>query len=270
VDRVVVNGSAPAPVESGRSDNDRYVARVLVEDGQLDTSFAANGKTSVDLGELGLSDGARRLVVLEDGGVVSSGYTNITGSGNHIQLLRLDSSGALVEGYSYQSSAACGKAQVGVICSNPLLSEGGFAEAYGVVVQQDGRMVTTGYGRPSSTSSGATDLVSFRFDGTSMDTSYGTAGALIIDSGREERGRDAVGLSDGRIVHVGKYDAVAAIYVTDVDGTLDPEFGDHGVRTYPRHDGNLFDVDARGGTVAAVGSTATTEGAFLVLLNTVE
>jgi hypothetical protein len=101
-----------------------------------------------------------------------------------------------------------------------------------------------------------------------MDSSYAGVGGLIIDSGLEDRSRDVISLDDGRVVHVGKNAGVAAVYVTDVDGNLDPAFGTDGVQTYPAHDGNLYDVDATADLIASVGSTASTaDGAFLVLLN---
>ncbi len=264
--KIVLFGYAPAPVATTRTDNDRYVARVLLSDGSLDTSFSGDGLFSIDFGEKKLSDGTRRGVVLGDGTIVSSGYTEFPDTRHHIELLKLSPAGVPVADFSFNGDNSCGAQQDGVICSNPNLPDGGFAEAYGVAVQADGRLVTTGYGAPASDSTG-TDLVSFRFDGASMDNDYATVGALIIDSGAEERGRDIVALEDGRLVHVGKYSAVAALYVTDSEGELDANFGDSGIRRYPLHDGNLFDVDAKGELIASVGgATATTAGAYFVLL----
>jgi hypothetical protein len=170
--------------------------------------------------------------------------------------------------FGFQGDAVCGTEQDGVICSNPVIADGGYAEAYGLAVQADGRMVTTGYGSPVSAinTTGAQDVVSFRYSDNAIDATYAGVGGLILDSGLEDRGRDVVALEDGRLVHVGKRGAVAGIYVTDADGHLDEEFGDSGIRAYPVHSGNLYDVDTKDGLIAAVGDKATTPGAYLVLL----
>src|SRR5690606_12272821 len=213
-DRIVAFGYAPAPMSTTRMDNDRYVVRINLDDGSFDTSFADAGSFSIDFGEHNLSDGTRRGVVLPNGEIISSGYTVIGDFRHHIMLLKLDETGAPATDFGFIAGDSCGTEQGGVICSNPNLAGGGFAEAYGVVVQPDGAMITTGYGMPVADSAGATDLVSFRFTATEMDSTYAGVGALIVDSGLEERGRDVIGLEDGRIVHVGKHSAVAAIYVT--------------------------------------------------------
>lgn len=266
-DRVIIFGAAPPAMSEDRTDDDRYVARVMVSDGSPDTDFADDGVFSIDFGELNGGDHARRGAVLEDGSIYSFGYTNYEGAGrHHIQILHLDADGVPVEDFGFQADATtCGAAQDGVICSNPNLADGGFAEAYSATLQSDGAIVTTGYGRADDADL-PPDLVSFRFDATSMDTTYGTSGALIIDSGDEDRGRDIVALEDDRLVHVGKYDAVAAIYVTTPDGALWDDFGDGGVVSYSTHDGNFRGLATQDGVIAAVADGGSTGSSYLVIL----
>lgn len=262
---LVLFGSAPALMTTGRIDSDRYVARILLGDGELDTSFADGGVYSIDFGNKNLNDSARRGAVLDDGSVVSFGYTVLEEARHHIFILKLDSEGVPVPGFGFRADeTACGDAQAGVICSNPTLSAGGFAEAYGGAVQSDGSIVTTGYGRPDDQAL-PPDLVSFRFSATAMDATYGTAGGVIIDSGDEDRGRDIVVLPDDRLVHVGKYGAIAGIYVTDSEGALWDGFGDAGILTYPGHDGNFRAAATNGTVVAAVADGGSGTEAFLAI-----
>lgn len=280
-ERLVLFGYGPAPAGGTRIDNDRYVARVLASDGSLDPSFSGDGVFSIDFGEYEGSDSARRGAVLEDGSIYSFGYTNYGGDDDegvdvdmggrhHIQILHLDESGEPVEGFGFQANAdTCGAPQDGVICANPNLAGGGFAEAYSAALQSDGSIVTTGYGRADDAEL-PPDVVSFRFGPTEMDTSYGTAGALIIDSGAEDRGRDIVVLDDDRAVHAGKYAGVAAIFVTTADGQLWDGFGDGGVRVYPTHDGNFRGLATQDGVIAAVADGGSDTSSYLVILTVAE
>jgi hypothetical protein len=109
-------------------------------------------------------------------------------------------------------------------------------------------------------------VVSFRFDATSMDATYGTAGALLIDSGDEDRGRDIVALEDDRMVHAGKYNATAAIFVTTPDGELWDGIGAGGIVSYSPHDGNFRGLATRDGLIAAVADGGSTGNSYLVIL----
>ncbi len=252
-ERLVVFGASPAPMSTGRIDMDRYVVRIMADDGSLDTEFANDGIFSIDFGEKEGEDETRRGYVMDDGSIVSSGYTQFEETLHHVFLLQLDADGEPASDFGFADGASdCGTEQDGVICINPFIGEG-YAEAYAVTVQADGRLVTTGYGEPVADSGTEQDLVSFRFDGEAMDTDYGTAGALIRDSGTEDRGRDIVSLDDGRLVHVGKYGGFAAMYVTDFDGELWSDFGEGGIASFPDFAGNVRGVAERQGLIAAVG-----------------
>ena len=261
-DRLVVFGSAAARMGTGRVDEDRYVVRLHAGDGSVDADFGDEGIFSIDLGEKKGPDGSRRGYVMDDGSIVSSGYTFYESVLHHIFLLHLDADGEPVTDFGFaDADSDCNTEQDGVICINPFIGEG-FAEAYAVAVQDDGKMITTGYGQPARGSGSGTDLVSFRFDGASLDASYGVAGGVIQDSGTEDRGRDLEVLPDGRVVHVGTLGGVAAMYFPGADGALWEGVGEGGVVDFPDNDGNLRGLAVHDGMIATVGDGP---GAFLAI-----
>jgi uncharacterized delta-60 repeat protein len=86
--------------------------------------------------------------------------------------------------------------------ADPVNTQWGMAEAYGAAYQ-NGKYVTSGYGRSAAT--GTVNLVSFRYgaDGT-FDTTWANNGIFELDLvGGDERGRNIVGHPDGRIFLVG-------------------------------------------------------------------
>lgn len=91
-----------------------------------------------------------------------------------------------------------------------------------------------GYGRGGDTEE-KVDLIVFRFlaDG-SWDESFGDAGVTRLGiAGEDDRGRNVVTLTDGRILAVGsgKLDADnldAVVVMLDADGAFVPTFGDDG------------------------------------------
>ncbi len=147
-EKVVVFGFGPAKVGATtgdpavqRTDNDRYIARVLADDGSFDPDFNDGEVFSYNSGGT-FSDGGRRGLVLEDGSIVSAGYTNYgEGLGNHILVIKLTPEGTPDPSFGF------GIASPGVARANPFLDDGGVAECYNVAVQSSGRYVTTGYGR---------------------------------------------------------------------------------------------------------------------------
>lgn len=243
-EKIVVHAFGPAKAGQTtgnpavqRTDNDRYVVRVLASDGSLDPDFNGGQVFSLNTGGT-FADGARRGLVEEDGSILSSGYTNYgDGLGNHIVLIRLTPDGTPDESFGF------GIALPGVARSNPFLDDGGVAECYAVGKQSNGRYVTTGYGRATaanrSSSYGwaptdAVDLVSFGVLPDGIDTTFGRSGTLAIQSeeyalgNTEDRGRDLVVLPDDRIVYVGRFGPHPAIFVTTPDGELDASSGEDG------------------------------------------
>ena len=245
-EKLVINAFGPAKKVDAdqRFDNDRYVFRVLASTGALDPAF--NGGKPYTFNTQGtLSDGGRRAFVEADGSIVSSGYTNFgMNLGNHVVLLRLKPDGTPDTSFGFGSVD-----QPGIATFNPFVDIGGAAECYAVKRAENGRYITTGYGRATAANmtskfgyatSDGPDLVSFavKADGSGVDTAWGIEGTRAIQSeekglaGTEDRGRDLVVLKDGRSVQVGRFGVAPAVFVVTPDGVLDPRSGDKGVISY--------------------------------------
>lgn len=242
--KIVVFGFGSAPLGSKttgangvqRTDNDRYIARVLASDGSIDPAFNGGKVFSFNSGDI-FSDGGRRGIVEQDGAIVSAGYTNYgTGLGNHILLIRLQPNGTLDTNFGF------GIVNRGVLRTNPFVSDGGVAECYNVTRQSSGRYVTTGYGSATgdgiassygyATTTGP-DLISVGIaaDGKAIDEAFGNLGTFVAQSeeaglaATEDRGRDVLALPDNQLVYAGRYGTDPAIYVVAPDGSFDPANG---------------------------------------------
>ncbi len=245
-----------------RTDSDRAIARVTA-DGALDTSFADGGVYSFNLANLG--DNARNGIVQADGKIISAGYTNQpTGVGaqtaNRVILLRLNDNGTTDSTFGLS----------GVVNSNPfspaqpVTTQWGMAEAYGVVAQ-DGKYVTTGYGRLAP--SGQVNMVSFRYTAAGvLDTTWGTQGIVELDvAGDNDRGRNLAVLPDKRVAIVGSATPAAnnvdaMVVLLTEDGKLDLTFNTTGYKLYSfdRPDEAFYGVavSPSGNQLAAVGYRA--------------
>ena len=242
---VVFASGAPAKaanVAEQRIDNDRWITRVDADTLAFDTTFNGGAPFSTDVDGKGLSDGARRGVVLADGSIVSSGYTSFgTGLGNHVVLIRLLANGTVDPAFGFGTTAPGIPGQTKF---NPFVASGGFAEAYSVARQSSGRYVTTGYGTSNfEVASKNVDLVSFGVNADGLDPTYGKQGSFAWQSENDkgaglgaapftDRGRDIAVLPDDRTVHVGAYDDYASIFVLDKDGKPDPSSGNGGLFEY--------------------------------------
>lgn len=245
VDKVVVFGfgTTNAVATPARTDNDRYVTRVLA-DGSVDPTF--RGGTAFRYNTTGtLSDGGRRGLVLDDGSIVSSGYTNLgEGLGNHIVLIKLTPAGQLDPTFGFDAPGT------GVAWFNSFAVDGGAAECYGIAVQSTGRFLTTGYGTATAALTASSlgyltsvkqDMVAFGVLDDGLDTSWGNDGHYALQSEDdpaepgtealvaerfEERGRDLVVLPDDRVVYAGRYDLRPSLTVGRVNGGPDETVGD--------------------------------------------
>ena len=247
-DRVVVSGFGTAPNGSGRTDLDRYVARLNISDTGAAADPGFNGGAPFTFHSTGtLPDNSRRVIVEADGKIVQAGYTgeSTVGVNNTVVLFRLNSNGTLDTTFGgFSTEPAVLAATPGYAVFNPFKVDGGGAECYAIGKQtigvNAGKYLTTGYGgatAPGTASTlgyqptGATngqDLVSFRVSGgtaTAVDTTWANQGHLAIQSegqrppNNEERGRHLVVLPDDRIIQVGRYGTPAA-YVLNANGGL--------------------------------------------------
>ncbi|MFT3817276.1 MAG: delta-60 repeat domain-containing protein [Rubrivivax sp.] len=238
-ERIVVFGFGPAAraaTGTQRTDNDRYVIRIMAGTGAPDAAFNG-GKPFTWNSPDSATDNTRNGIVEPDGRIVSGGYSGVSGGGlNRIVVFRLNTSGQLDSTFG---NFGLTPPQPGVAVFNSFAVNNGPSEAYGIGRQSDGKIVTTGYGGATAVTTPATastlgyvstlmpDLLTYRIGGAGLDPAYGNNGALAVQSeGKnrgttEDRGRALVVLSDDRTVQVGHYGGGAAVYVFTKDGRLD-------------------------------------------------
>ncbi len=289
-EKLVVAGFGAAPKDSGRADNDRYVARLLAADGSPDPAFNGGAPFSYHSAQT-FADGGRRATVEADGSIVSAGYTNLGDAlRNHVILIRLNPDGTLDEGFGgFIEPASSGEAvgltaTPGVAIFNPFVDDGGFAECYAAAKLSDGSYVTTGYGAATgegvASSYGfktteAQDVVTFKVAGTGLDTAWGQDGRQAIQSegtGRptaEDRGRQALTLPGDRILQVGRFGGIPAAFVLDATGQLDPSASEDGIVELPNDtvDAQFFGAAlSPDGKRVALTTNAHAAGARLVVL----
>jgi uncharacterized delta-60 repeat protein len=255
VEKLVVAGFGTAANGSGRTDNDRYVTRVLAADGSIDPAFNGGAPFTYHSAQT-FSDGGRRAGVEADGSIMSAGYTNLGDTlRNHVILIRLNSGGTLDETFGgFIEPASSGEAvgltaTPGIAIFNPFVADGGFAECYTAVPLSDGSYVTTGYGGATGEGVASTlgfktteapDVVTFHVTGDGLDTSWGNGGVQALQSegtGRttaEDRGRMALTLAGDRILQIGRFGGIPAAFVFDKTGQLDASVSDDGIIELPR------------------------------------
>ena len=262
-DRIYVFAHGNA-THATRTDQDRYVYR-LSESGNLDTNFGTGGFFTFDVpngtSTLALGDNARRGMVLPNGTVVASGYTPVAGR-NQIVLAQLTAAGAADTTFSGD----------GIVRLSPFPL--GFAECYGIAVQSDGSIVTTGYGNPDverGTANTLLDMVSFRVRANgAVDPTWAGNGGLAYDvNSGEDRGRAILALADDRILVAGAgtltpADKDAMLLLLDKNGMVAEDFDPTGRKLYGAF-GSINDEffalaktpGTAGGVVAAAGYAAT-------------
>jgi uncharacterized delta-60 repeat protein len=231
-----------------RIDNDRYIVRVNASDGAFDSTFNAGAPVAVNTPNDGAaagkprfpSDGSRHGIVEADGAIVSSGYTGYADDkGNQIVLIRVKNDGTLDA--AFHKERAGQPVVAGLAVFNPVPEvDLGFAECYGVVSTSKG-YVTTGYGKAFGGTEGKStlgyfpstqvDMVSTRFNGTDVDTSYGRTGVFAAQSEAlgdnavsitEDRGRSSlIVLADNRVIMGGRFGQYPALYVVTDKGQFD-------------------------------------------------
>lgn len=297
-EKIVVFLAGPAAkVSTGtqRTDSDRYITRVLASDLSVDPAFNGGAAFTLDVNGAGLSNNARRGLVLADGSIVSTGYTSYTVGGNHVELIKLLPNGTPDTSFGFSESAPGSNFAVieGLAFFNPF--QAGQAEAYSAVSNSTGALVTTGYGVSNfDTTTAENDLVSFAVLGDGLDLNFGgnasdaLFGSAAVQSEGDpnagfgvrpyrENGRDIVVLGDDRTIHVGCYDDAAAIFVLTADGKLDASVGNGTGRLQYSYPSPFFKaaISADGTRIAATATsrakvttgTGSYAKAFLALVN---
>jgi uncharacterized delta-60 repeat protein len=191
-------------------------------DGSLDLSFGSGGRVVTDFGG---DDEAFAVAVQSDGKIVVAGVSTANGTID-FALARYGSDGQLDSGFGTGGKV--------------LTDLGGQDEAFGLVIQPDGKLVAAGV----STAAGSLDfaLVRYATDGT-LDSNFGTSGQVVTDfgpvfvgnpssctqTGGDFHGTDVaftVALqSDGKLVAAGVSSGDFALARYNPDGSLDTTFG---------------------------------------------
>lgn len=172
-------------VPTTRTDTDFAIMKLSV-DGQPVLAFGPNGNGKFTLDIASASASVRTASVLPDKKILVTGYSTYGGTQRPV-IFKLTEGGLLDMSFGL----------FGVFSE----SVGTAAEAYGAVLQSDGKLVTVGYGRPYGSATGATtDLLSIRLTATGLlDTTYGSAaGRTWFDvGGYADNGRSMVVIGGG-------------------------------------------------------------------------
>jgi uncharacterized delta-60 repeat protein len=240
---------------AGDQANDFALARYN-PNGSLDTSFSGDGKRTTDFGG---TDGANGVALQTDGRIVAVGAS---GPGNDFALARYNPNGSLDATFSGD-----GKRRTDF---------GGFDEARGVALQDDGKIVVVGDaegGKFVRVGAGAPDFALARYNANgSLDTSFSGNGRRRTDFGAEDEATGVALQGDGKIVavgvtgsseHGGHVNFALARY--NPNGSLDTSFSGNGRR---RTDfvGRANGVALQGdGKIVVVGSAGGPGGADFAL-----
>ena len=180
-------------VTAGRADNSRGAQFALAQylpDGSLDPSFGGDGKVTAHLG--GDSNSiAWDLALQPDGRIVAAGQVlGRTASTGQFGLVRLESDGSLDSTFGGD-----GKVRTSF--------KGSTANAYGIALQNDGKIVVVGDRITTEVFGVRFALTRYRPDG-SLDPSFGGDGKVSTAFGmRPATASDVAIQPDGRIVAAG-------------------------------------------------------------------
>jgi uncharacterized delta-60 repeat protein len=253
-EKLVVAGHGSAANGSGRTDADRYVVRLLAEDGSVDPDFNGGAPFTYHSAQA-FNEGGRRITLGADGSILSAGYTNLGDTlRNHIILISLKADGTLDDSFGGFVTPASSAEAVGlpvtpgIAVFNTFVADGGFAEGYAAAQLSDGSWVTTGYGGATAEATASTlgfktteapDIVSFHVKGTELDTTWGEGGQMAVQSeglglkSAEDRGRLLVALPGDRTLHVGYFGGIPSAVVLDAKGKLDTSVSEDGILALP-------------------------------------
>jgi uncharacterized delta-60 repeat protein len=197
------------------------------DDGTLDTTFGVGGKvtTSFDY-----SATAQSVAVQSDWKIVVAGSTSAPGAGFEFAVVRYDKFGNLDTTFGSGGKVTIG---FGSETGDPDSED----RAYGVAIQDDGKIVLGGYSQYDYTTT-VFALARLNPDG-SLDTNFDGDGTLVTNFGSSVQVANAVAVdSDGKIIAAGYVDNSAsgtnrdfALARYHADGSLDTNFGTGGTVT---------------------------------------
>ena len=215
-------------------------------DGTLDTTFDRDGKVMTAIGQT--TDCATCLTAQSDGKIIAAGYSTIGGHYD-FSLVRYHGDGALDTTFGDD-----GKVTTNVGDAKNTRNED---VAYGVALQQDGKIVVAGYSHNGNNYDFA--LARYHTDG-SLDTTFDGDGKVTTDFGSgNDVATDIVIQDDGKILVTGGVDVAGnaefAVACYNPDGSLDTTFDGDGKAITPvggaRDDANCMVVQPDGKIVVA-------------------
>lgn len=225
--KIIVCGST----QNGTGGDDMLICRLL-SNGQPDNTFGTGGLVAIDiLGSGMMPDGVHAIVVDAAGNLYGCGSTRTGGTPftNDLAVFKITSAGVLDPSFSGDGKLL-------------LDLTGSWDYGYGIAVQNDNKIVVTGYaGLPA-------DFFAVRLnpDG-SFDPSYGTAGKTFVDIFGQGVADEAFGMTmapDGKVYIVGDgyntavNEAQAAVVRLTTAGLPDPSFSSDGIATFNISQGN--------------------------------
>ncbi|MCL4297442.1 MAG: hypothetical protein KJ077_17015 [Anaerolineae bacterium] len=200
-------------VAAGRSFNGSYEDTTLARynsNGSLDPTFGSGGVVITSLNSA--DDQAYAIARQSDGKIIVAG-SQTNGYGTDFVLARYNSNGSLDPSFGS-----------GGIVGTHL---GDYDEAYGMVVQPDGKIIIVGLTGPEL----STDFVVVRYNSNgTLDSSFDTDGVVITDvGGYYDRARAVLLQPDGKIVVAGTdgFQFIVTRYTSN--GSLDASFGADGI-----------------------------------------
>ena len=230
--KIVVVGSAQTPTGSV------FAVTRLLPDGTRDSAFNLNGKATFGFGISGAAselDGASGVAMDDSGRVVvggSASYNDGTNAISEFAVARLLSNGVLDSNFH-----ANGRTTIAFDPGNGI----SVAQAFGLTVQRDGRIVLVGAANSSASATPNYDMAVARLqpDG-SLDSGFGFGGRTQVAFDLIANGTDyALGVaeqSNGRLVlaglAIGSTTEFGAVARLNGNGTLDAGFGTFGKQTY--------------------------------------
>jgi uncharacterized delta-60 repeat protein len=181
-------------------------------DGSLDPTFDTDGKVTTDFA--GSIAEAQGVAIQGDGKIVAAGLAFVSPNYN-FALARYNTDGSLDTTFDTD----------GKVTTNVAGSEDG---AFGVAIQEDGKVVAAGCAGASVCASADFAVARYNTDG-SLDTTFDTDGKVTTNVAGKGAGASAVAIQgDGKIVPAGFAGSDFALARYNTDGSLDTTFDTDG------------------------------------------
>jgi uncharacterized delta-60 repeat protein len=204
-------------VAAGGADPHGFALVRYGSDGTLDDTFGGDGKVTTVIGDADAAH-ANAVVLQSDGKIVAAGQTQVGGE-DRFALARYNTDGTLDDTFGEDGRVTT--------------SFGPIADAYGVAIQSNDKIVAAGRALVGAHYRFA--LARYRSDGTRDDTFGGDGTVTTLIGPVASLGHAVAIQSNGKIVVGGSKQNGMALAVAryDSDGTLDDTFSDDGVATTP-------------------------------------